>query len=438
MNSNIPFPIPSQWLMFGLDVVGIWLLGLVILVILGLRLSYITLHSTTYSQAKSASRIGLKDFVIREIYRLVILVACLYFYVSIPILIGILIAAAVGVFHLWRLMLDSDAEIPIYFLLVPLLFSLSLLFSAFQIVFSLFVSIVLPLRHKLVGRPLPRNEAPDLWKLTDEVAARIGTRPISQIYCRPEMLVAVNEKGNLLFRIFGISKRCLYLGLGALPEMTQGQLRSILAHEYGHFAHRDTAGGGIALQVHSVIADIVISLKSEGMATWTNPAWLFVFGYHFLFWYITLGATRWQEVLADRLAILSYGSHDFIASMNHIERQEYKFNLQLSQEFRAAVKEKRAVQNVYTLPALEPKWEKEITLRMQHGQRNTTQAFDSHPAIPDRIQMAQAMNAPETVENNAAPVWDLLPADQLQMEMTEYLTRKILGHGEQIQYALEG
>jgi Zn-dependent protease with chaperone function len=442
MNSNIDFPIQGDLLLRGLDVVGFWLVGLVILVVVGLWLSRMTLRSATYTQPKSTSRIGLKAFLIRRIYRLVILLACLYFYVSIPILIGILIFAALAVLYLWQSMLDSGVDgggvrTRVYVLLLPLVFSLMLIYSAFQIVLSIFVSVVLPMRHKLVGRPLPRDEAPEMWKLTDEVAARIGTRPISRIYCRPETMIGVNEQGNILFRILGLSKRCLYLGIGALPDMTQGQFRAILAHEYGHFAHRDTAGGGLAIQVHNAIFELWLSLKSEGMATWTNPAWLFVSGYHFLFWYITLGASRWQEVLADRLAILSYGSRDFIEGLKHVERQSHKFDLQLNLEVRQALKEKRPLQNFYDLPPLEPQWEKEVTIRLQQAQRNATHAFDSHPALPDRIQMAEAINAPVSAEENTTPVWALLPAEQLQSEMNAYLTRKIMG-SMQVQYAVEG
>lgn len=437
MNGNAAFPIREDLLLIGLDVLGIWVIGLVILVLLGLKLSHMTLHDATYTTPKTTSRIGLKAFLIREIYRFVILLTCLYFYFSIPILIGILIFAAFVVFSLWKTLLESGVRGRPYVLLLPLVFSLMLLYSAFQVVLSIFISVVLPMRDKLVGRPLSRDEAPELWKLTDEVAARVGTRPISRIYCRPETMIGVNEQGNILFRMLGLSKRCLYLGIGGLPGMTQGQFRAILAHEYGHFAHRDTAGSGLARQVQNALFELWLSLKSEGMATWTNPAWLFVSGYQFLFWYIALGAIRWQEVLADRLAILSYGSRDFAEGLKHLERQSYKFEVQLGLEVQQAIEEKRPLRNLYELPPLEPKWEKEVDIRMELAQRNGTQAFDSHPALPDRIQMAEAMNIPEAAEANTSPVLDLLPAAQLQAEMTVYLTRKIMKR-MRMQYALEG
>ena len=85
------------------------------------------------------------------------------------------------------------------------------------------------------GRRLSRTEALELWALTESIAARLGTRPVKTIFIVPGTEVAVTERGGTLTKVRGQAERALILGLGALPEMTRGQLRAILAHEYGHF-----------------------------------------------------------------------------------------------------------------------------------------------------------------------------------------------------------
>ena len=54
--------------------------------------------------------------------------------------------------------------------------------------------------------------------------------------------------------------------------MRQGELKAVLAHEYGHFANRDTAGGGFALAVRRAVLEMARTLAEGGAATWYNPA----------------------------------------------------------------------------------------------------------------------------------------------------------------------
>jgi Zn-dependent protease with chaperone function len=71
-------------------------------------------------------------------------------------------------------------------------------------------------------------------------------------------------------------QRYLILGMGALAGLTEGELGAILAHEYGHFNHRDTVGGNFVNPVQRSLHSIARNLASAGLATWYNPAWWFV------------------------------------------------------------------------------------------------------------------------------------------------------------------
>jgi Zn-dependent protease with chaperone function len=117
---------------------------------------------------------------------------------------------------------------------------------------------------------------------------------VDAIYITPGPEIAVTERGELFKKLSGQGQRCLILGLGALNGMSQGQLRAILAHEYGHFSNQDTAGGNFARQVLISVRNMGIRLALNGLAAWYNPAWWFVNG--------TIAALRrvtWCPALRD-------------------------------------------------------------------------------------------------------------------------------------------
>jgi Zn-dependent protease with chaperone function len=160
-------------------------------------------------------------------------------------------------------------------------------------------------------------------------------------------------------------------------------------------------------------------LATTGQARWYNPAWLFVNGYYRIFLRITLGASRLQEILADRYAAIAYGAQNFIDALTHIVHRTVAFNAQVNHEVKAALAEKRSLQNVYALIAPDSDNEQaQINSQVQQIINRPTSAYDSHPATADRIKYVQAIPM-TSEEKNSNPVWDLFPnAEALQDEMT--------------------
>jgi hypothetical protein len=105
-----------------------------------------------------------------------------------------------------------------------------------------------------------------LRALLDEVAETIGTRPVDNVYLTPGTEVAVFERGGLWRQLQGNTERCLILGIGVLEGFQLGPLRAVLAHEYGHFQNRDTAGGGLALAVRRSLFTMAQGLAQGGAA----------------------------------------------------------------------------------------------------------------------------------------------------------------------------
>src|SRR5262249_15448771 len=144
-----------------------------------------------------------------------------------------------------------------------------------------------------------------------EVAEAVGTRPIDGIRITAGCDLAVYEKGSFREKLQDKAERNLILGVGVLNGMHTNAFRAVLAHEYGHFSHRDTAGGDVALRVDQDMVKFAYALAYSGQAVWWNLGFQFVRLYHFLFRRITHGATRLQEILADRVAVRNYSAASF-------------------------------------------------------------------------------------------------------------------------------
>lgn len=106
---------------------------------------------------------------------------------------------------------------------------------------------------------------PELSRVLNEVATTIGTRAVDKVYLAPNMNPAVFERKR--------GERCLVVGAGVLHGMPLDAFKAILAHEYGHFSNRDTAGGGFALSVRRSLLGFIVGLAESGQNRVWNPAW---------------------------------------------------------------------------------------------------------------------------------------------------------------------
>jgi Zn-dependent protease with chaperone function len=409
----------------GFSLFGGWALGLVILFGLGLILSRLTIMSSNRVIRTGTFNISPIERAIRAFYRLVILIASIYFYISLPI-VGFLVLALIGgIFYLFILI----GRIPAQLVVILFIAGLVTIGAVFRGIYAIFRRV--PWQEP--GEHLNPDDAPEMWQLVKDVAVKVGTRPVDMIYIAPGASIAVIERGNFLVKIFNRGQRYLLLGLGALQGMTAPQLQAILAHEYGHFTNRDTAGGGLALQVRSSIIDIAQHLAVNRQAHRLSPMWLFLNLFNRIFLQITLGASRLQEVLADRFAVVAYGSENFIAGLSHVIRQTIKLDLQFNAEYRSVISRNAAAANLYELPDLEVGDSQQFDKTFAEITNRATNKYDSHPAYRDRIALAERIHSDVTDTAEARLATDLLPnlAD-LQNKMTLLIHRVMLQSQQQM------
>jgi Zn-dependent protease with chaperone function len=216
------------------------------------------------------------------------------------------------------------------------------------------------------------------------------------------------------------------------------ELKAILAHEYGHFRNEDTAGGGFALAVRRSILTMAIHLAQKGVASPFNPAWWFVRGFHALFLRVSQGASRLQEVLADRWAAFAYGSDAFARGLTHVVERSIGFDAHMSATLEEAVNGKVPVGNVYAFAPKQAPDAKEVAASVQEAMNRASSPYDSHPRPADRIAWAEkvAAAAPPVSEDDAAEAWTLFASREvIESRMTEVFRTKLAKNGIELRRA---
>jgi hypothetical protein len=330
------------------------------------------------------------------------------------VVILLVVAVAGGVFYGFYML----GRIPIKLVLV---LGFGAIITVFQMIRSLFSRV----KQEDPGRALNEQEAPGLWTLVREVAGRVGTRPVDEIRITPGTDLAVYERGSFRERMSDEAQRILILGVGVLNGFRQGAFRAVLAHEYGHFLHRDTAGGDVALRVNADMMRFAHAMLTSGQATRWNVAFQFLRLYHFLFRRITHGATRLQEMHADRIAVQQFGAAAFEEGLTHAVRRDVEFTHLASREVNEAIETRRAMQNLYDLSEEKEDEQKTITEKVDALLNRETTEDDTHPSPAYRFRLASRI-----ICKNEPPatgmVWELFSnREGLTKEMSSLINEQV-------------
>lgn len=412
-------------LVFG--VVAAWLCGLVALWVIGHWLSRATLRAIARDQVEAISS---RERLVRRLYRVVVNVAGLYYYLSLPVVVvtAIALPLALGYATLMVPMLN------LWLLAVILIGGLGGVLTAISGVRTAFVKVV----DEPIGRSLPPEEAPRFWEFVREIAVRMETRPVDDIWLTPQTELAVTERGTWRQKLRDRGQRVLILGTGVLPGFKTDALRCVLAHEYAHFQHRDTAGGDVALRVSVAMDRFAEAIVSRGKIRWWDVTIHFLRLFHFLFRRLTLGASRLQEVLADRAAVRQCGASALEEGLRHVIRRSVEFDMLLSDAVRQSVRAQAVPLSFYSPSRpmkLEDREELETIVREVLGRRTTDD--DSHPGPQERFDLAKRLGVDRPVGQNTAHQLFGETATRLTLDMASHLNDLVQARAEEIK-AVDG
>jgi Zn-dependent protease with chaperone function len=401
-----------------------WLAGFGVLLVLGGILSAATLRVAGRVPAEATGQAKGADAMLRRVYRAVLAITCAYYYLSLPFVALSVVALGGGVIYFFL----SVGQIPIKLLVLAAIVVLGSLTAMIR-------SLLVRSKDEAPGERLVLGDHPRLRALLGEVASRVGTRAVDAVYVTPGTDISVFERGDVVAQLRGKSERCLVLGAGVLEGMRVRELKAILAHEYGHFQNADTAGGGLALAVRRSLFTFAVHLARGGNIALLSPAWWFVRAFDRVFHRVSRGATRLQEILADRWAAFAYGSEAFSSGLRHVVAQSVRFDAHINATLGEVVPAKKALVNVYSFVPGKPADPQKVEEAINEAMSKAPSPYDSHPPPVDRIAWVRKLGAvgPPETEEDLRDAWSLLESrEDVEKRMTDEVRARLALRGVRV------
>lgn len=395
--------------------------GAILLLLLGVGslLSRIALGASRRIAQSAAGAAPLAAWL-RRAYHLVLWLSCGFYYLSLPLLLVVVIGLAVGI--IGGVLAAGYVSIKLFAIV-----GLVAIVTIGAVVKSIFVRV----KEEDPGPELDLSAHPKLRAVIDEVAAKVGTEGAHRVFLTPGADIAVFERGGVGRQLGGRAERCLILGAGVLDGLDQRAFKAILAHEHGHFVNRDTAGGGFALAVRQSLVKMAMGLAQGGAAAWYNPAWMFLNAFYRVFMRISHGASRLQEVLADRWAALAYGARAFERGLRHVVARGVRFDVHANMTIDEVVEQKAPLTNLYTYVPSKETPEDDLAKAIEEELGRTASAYDSHPAPKERFEFVHALGADDPAsDDESLPAWDLFEdRDAIETMMTDEIRANLARAG---------
>ena len=282
-----------------------------------------------------------------------------------------------------------------------------------------------------------RTDAPELFRLVDEIAAVVGTRGVHAI--------VVDENINAGVTTYGVRRRrLLVLGMPLWVVLTPEERLAVLGHELGHYANGDTRHGFVvATAVHalSLWHHTLRPLRDPSPAEMiVNALYIvprvLVRGVHGLLLRLTTRAGLRAEYLADRHAARVASTQAAASSMDRLLIADSLTVLLRSEANKAALSGSRStreaaaradelwgVLTTYTASVPEYEYERQRRAGARRGHRVDT----THP--PTHLRRACLLEGPQLkAAMKPDPARELRIGEELAAARTE-VARRILRDG---------
>jgi Zn-dependent protease with chaperone function len=315
-------------------------------------------------------------------------------------------------------------------------------------------------RHAIDDIEVTAAEQPRLFAFINRLADEAGAPRAHRVFLSPRVNAAVFYDLSVLNLLFP-SRKNLEIGLGLVNAVSLGELKAVLAHEFGHFGQRSMAVGRwvyVAQQIaHHIVTkrDALDSLLRTLSRVDLRIAWvgwllsLVVWSIRSLmetmFRLVVLAQralSREMELQADLVAVSLTGSDALIHALHklHVADEAWERALAFAN---SEVREKRSVSDLFAvqkhvttklrevlddptygevmpLPTDRPDEHRVFTTALAQPPR----MWSTHPANSEREQNAKRRYIPATIDERSA--WELFDdAPALRKQMTAHVYRSI-------------
>jgi heat shock protein HtpX len=232
------------------------------------------------------------------------------------------------------------------------------------------------------GVRLTREEQPRLLAVIEDEARAAGERVPEEVYATFEVNAAVLELGR--------HRRVMIVGLPLLHLVSERGLRSVLAHEFGHYAGGDTRLGPWIYRTRAAIGRTIDQLSdADGDDSWSQRivrAPFIWYGKAFL--RITNAISRREEFAADARAADRAGRDVHVATLRRVAAYAPAFDAYWANEVAPLLSSGRrppigaGFTAFIRADSVDRAASEHLERELAEGRTNP---YDSHPSLAERI-----------------------------------------------------
>ncbi len=268
------------------------------------------------------------------------------------------------------------------------------------------------------GVLLDSEEQPRLWAEVRALAETVGTRCPDEIRLIPEVNAAVSEQTQMLGLVRG--RRTLYLGAPVLMGLSELQLRSVLAHELGHYSSRHTALGSVTHRGREAIAGVLGRFGERSIVGRIFQA------YSEVYFSLTGSLSRQQELEADDFSVEVAGRDTAAAALSELPllgaAWEHYFE-QYVTPVHATGRRPSEFFDGFGQVLAAPRLQQALASFRIDFDDGPLSRYDSHPPLSSRIARIREL-PDDALADDGTPAMGLLDrADQELHELQEWMYR---------------
>lgn len=342
------------------------------------------------------------------------------------------------------------------------LFSIGLVVFYFLIKF-IFIKNNYSTRHLI---EVDRKNQPELFAIIDEIVAETGVKMPGKVFLSPEVNAGVSYN-SLFWSMFLPVKKNLTIGIGLVNSCTVGELKSVLAHEFGHFSQRSMKIGGYVNQAEKIIFDTVYNNSDyeqtirHGSGHWAfqltgmiSVSFINAFKYVLKFFSVFIfknnaSLRREMEFHADAVSTYITNPEEQVSSLLRLELSSVAFDIAFSFytqsdgkylpdnlfDNQTALMKIFSERNNHIYENGLPKITEDELTRYKMTKLEIEDPWSSHPEMSRRIEMIRKNETKNRPKNNNLAKTVIRGFDEIGRTLTsKYLTlHSIKNVGETIQ-----
>ncbi len=301
---------------------------------------------------------------------------------------------------------------------------------------------------------IKRNDEPELFGMIDDIVRQVETDFPKKVYLSAEVNASVFYDSSFWSMFLPIRKN-LQVGLGLVNSVSQDELKSILAHEFGHFSQRTMKVGSYVYNVNHIIFNMLNDNEGfdkliQGWANVSGFIAIFVMLairiIHAIQWVLGkmysvvnksyLGLSREMEFHADEIAAHVAGSEPLKTSLLRMQLAIHSFESVMS-FYETKISENYKSENIFKDHAFVMNHlAADQRIRIENNLPQVTvdelnkfnksklvikNQWASHPSTEDRVERLDGLNLAPQGHNHSPASGIFKNIEKTQKELTRKL-----------------